>query len=210
MNRHEIAFYVGGTGFLLSVGSLVVRLAAGGDFTGAAVFAAIALVLAVGAPRKDARERARARVRERTIARERAAARAVAIARARAAARTRERAARRLEAASGDHHSGENSMCRREGLDWRCAWWTQRRGVVADHVGRTRAHGLLDHAVDRLLDRAACAIPDSHREQLVEVWADHRSHYHGWRLLWWALCARATAGRTARELRTAQLPRTDW
>ncbi|MCM3883326.1 hypothetical protein [Frankia sp. R82] len=60
-----------------------------------------------------------------------------------------------------------------------------------------------------LLDRASCQLPEPFQERFAEEWADHRTQYRGWRLLWWALCVRVTATRTARELRHSQLPHAD-
>jgi hypothetical protein len=63
--------------------------------------------------------------------------------------------------------------------------------------------------VDHLLDRAVLLLPDDDRERWAEEWAEHRTHRSGLRLLWWAWCVRATASRTAGELRHARLPRPD-
>jgi hypothetical protein len=62
---------------------------------------------------------------------------------------------------------------------------------------------------DYLLDRAGRRLPEAFRDRFAEEWQDHRTHYRGWRLLWWAFCVRATAFRTAGELQQARLPRPD-
>ncbi|WP_018505359.1 hypothetical protein [Parafrankia discariae] len=78
-----------------------------------------------------------------------------------------------------------------------------------EDVPQAPAAGLTNQITSHLLGQAASALPGPVRERFAEEWADHRSHYRGWRLLWWALCVRATATRTARELRAAQLPHPD-
>ncbi|MCM3920259.1 hypothetical protein ND748_00960 [Frankia sp. AiPs1] len=74
---------------------------------------------------------------------------------------------------------------------------------------RLRVHMNANRLATHLLARASHRLPEPFRERFTEEWQDHRAHYQGWRLLWWALCVRATATRTARELRRAQLPHTD-
>lgn len=59
---------------------------------------------------------------------------------------------------------------------------------------------LADWTVDHLLGQGVQALPAPFRERFAEEWADHRSHYRGWRLLWWALCVRVTTTRTRRKL----------
>jgi hypothetical protein len=60
-----------------------------------------------------------------------------------------------------------------------------------------------------LLVRAVRRLPEGFRERYAEEWYEHRTHRSGCRLLWWALCVRATAARTGRELQDARLPRLD-
>ncbi|WP_157240790.1 hypothetical protein [Catenuloplanes japonicus] len=57
-----------------------------------------------------------------------------------------------------------------------------------------------------LLRSALAQLPEPVRDRWSEEWADHCSCQEGWRLVWWALCLRATAARTGREIRRAHLP----
>ncbi len=72
-----------------------------------------------------------------------------------------------------------------------------------------RVGGSVTELVDYLLACAASRLPEDDRERWVEEWADHRTHLTGIHLLWWALCTRVTASRTADELRHARLPHPD-
>ncbi|MGH3916804.1 MAG: hypothetical protein ACRDTC_25855 [Pseudonocardiaceae bacterium] len=66
----------------------------------------------------------------------------------------------------------------------------------------------MDSLVDYLLDRAVDKFPEGFGARFAEEWTDHRQHYSGWRLVWWALCVRATAMRTVTALgRPTRLPR---
>ncbi|MGH3752735.1 MAG: hypothetical protein ACRDRP_08570 [Pseudonocardiaceae bacterium] len=73
--------------------------------------------------------------------------------------------------------------------------------------GLLRACTSVDRLVDYLLDRAVEKLPAAASARFAEEWRDHRQHYSGWRLVWWALCVRATAMRTVAALGSAQLPR---
>lgn len=95
-----------------------------------------------------------------------------------------------------------------ENLAWRPRQ-SRRRGILTDKTALLRMGEVLGRAVDHLLGHAAHSLPTPFQERFTEEWADHRSYHHGWRLFWWALCVRATATRTARELRTTQLPHPD-
>jgi hypothetical protein len=70
-----------------------------------------------------------------------------------------------------------------------------------------RACASVDRLVDYLLDRAVEKLPAPARARFAEEWQDHRQHYSGWRLVWWALCVRATALRTVAGIGSARLPR---
>jgi hypothetical protein len=65
----------------------------------------------------------------------------------------------------------------------------------------------LDRLVDYLLDRAVDKLPAADSDRFAEEWRDHRQHFSGWRLVWWALCVRATAMHTVTALGPARLPR---
>ena len=65
----------------------------------------------------------------------------------------------------------------------------------------------VDRLVDYLLDRTVEKLPAAASARFAEEWQDHRKHYSGWRLVWWALCVRATAMRTVAALGPARLPR---
>jgi hypothetical protein len=60
--------------------------------------------------------------------------------------------------------------------------------------------------ISYLLSSALQQLPEEVRQRWKEEWSEHRRHYNGWRLLWWALCLRATAARTGRECRQVRLP----
>jgi hypothetical protein len=65
----------------------------------------------------------------------------------------------------------------------------------------------VERLVDYLLDRAVDTLPAVARARFAEEWLDHRQHYSGWRLVWWALWVRATALRTVAALEPARLSR---
>jgi cobalamin synthase len=65
----------------------------------------------------------------------------------------------------------------------------------------------VDRLVDYLLVWAAGKLPEASRARFAEEWHDHRQHYSGWRLVWWALCVRATAMRTVAALGPSPLSR---
>jgi hypothetical protein len=65
----------------------------------------------------------------------------------------------------------------------------------------------VDRLVDCLLDRAVEKLPAVASARFAEEWQDHRQHRSGWRLVWWALCVRATARHTVAGLGPAGLPR---
>jgi len=73
--------------------------------------------------------------------------------------------------------------------------------------GLLRTCTSVDGLVDYLLERAVDTLPAAARARFAEEWLDHRQHFSGWRLVWWALWVRATALRTATALGPAQLPR---
>jgi hypothetical protein len=73
--------------------------------------------------------------------------------------------------------------------------------------GLLRACTSVDRLVDYLLDRAVDTLPAPARARFAEEWQDHRQHYCGWRLVWWALWVRATVLRTVTALGSARLPR---
>jgi hypothetical protein len=85
---------------------------------------------------------------------------------------------------------------------------TRLRSRVEGGPGRRRLAWLTaDGLVAHLLDQAARQLPRACRERFAEEWWDHCSHLRGLRLMWWALCVRATASRTGHELRRTELPR---
>jgi len=87
---------------------------------------------------------------------------------------------------------------------------TRQRGTYDWEAAQRQSSRFVDTMVNYLLLRAAALFPtEAARERWAEEWADHRAHLRGLRLLWWALCTRATASRTAAELRRARLPRPD-
>lgn len=57
------------------------------------------------------------------------------------------------------------------------------------------------------LDQAVKKLLEASKARFAEEWQGHRTHYSGWRLVWWALCVRATAIRTVAALGPARLPR---
>lgn len=66
-----------------------------------------------------------------------------------------------------------------------------------------------ERLVSILLQSALAQLPPQVRERWAEEWAEHGAQRNGWRLVWWALCVRATATRTGREYRCARLPQGD-
>jgi hypothetical protein len=93
------------------------------------------------------------------------------------------------------------SSSRSGGVEWPrfCRDGTLRRLL--------RACISVERLVDYLLDRALDTLPVAARARFAEEWGDHRRHYAGWRLVWWALCVRATAPRTNTALGPARFPR---
>jgi choline-glycine betaine transporter len=75
-----------------------------------------------------------------------------------------------------------------------------RRGLLC---ACTSVERLVDYLVNRALD----TLPAAARARFAEEWQDHRQHYAGWRLVWWALWVRATARRTVTALGPAGLSR---
>jgi hypothetical protein len=67
-------------------------------------------------------------------------------------------------------------------------------------IGGLRARGT-HRLVSLLLDAALERLPEPSRLRWAEEWAEHRTHHRGGRLIWWALCLRATAARTGHESR---------
>jgi hypothetical protein len=87
------------------------------------------------------------------------------------------------------------------GLGW-------RRVSLGGNMRRLlHACASVDRLVDYLLDRAVEKLPAAASARFAEEWQDHRKHYSGWRLVWWALCVRATARHTVAGLGPAGLPR---
>jgi len=101
--------------------------------------------------------------------------------------------------------------CFSSGIRWlRDSFRRRSRAAVASGRGhRLRIHETVDYLVDYLVERAVRRLPEGARDRFAEEWLDHRSHLQGWRLLWWALCVRATAALTASELEHARLPRAE-
>jgi hypothetical protein len=77
------------------------------------------------------------------------------------------------------------------------------RGNTMTQVARSPLSGRLAAV---LVHGAVLQLPHEQRERWAEEWAEHGAHRTGWRLLWWALCLRATAARTGREYRRVQVP----
>ncbi|EIV93656.1 hypothetical protein [Frankia sp. QA3] len=86
--------------------------------------------------------------------------------------------------------------------------WVHRANNRGERRRLPQMCGNVDRLVDHLLARAVQQFPEHDRDRWDEEWADNRTHLKGWRQLWWALCVRATATRTAHELRATQLPHT--
>jgi hypothetical protein len=87
------------------------------------------------------------------------------------------------------------------GLGWRCV-------SLGGNMRRLlHACASVDRLVDYLLDQTVQKLPAATRDRFAEEWQDHRQHYSGWRLVWWALCVRATAMHTVASLGPARLTR---
>jgi hypothetical protein len=94
---------------------------------------------------------------------------------------------------------------RASGLSGGLGWLRVSRGGNMRHL--PYACTSVDGLVDYLLDRAVDKLPAAASARFAEEWRDHRQHYSGWRLVWWALCVRATAMRTVTALEPARLSR---
>jgi hypothetical protein len=70
-------------------------------------------------------------------------------------------------------------------------------------AGRSDARTWMDRLTAHLLTGSLLQLSEELRDRYREEWADHRTHLRGWRLVWWALCVRATASRTGQEFRPA-------
>lgn len=106
------------------------------------------------------------------------------------------------------------SLSRRRGGSRLRDRWTvpslrRHRGTHGSRLGRRLVAVSMDRLVSFLLAGAVRRLPDAAQDRWTEEWNDHRGNQRGLRLLWWALCVRTTATRTAHELRTAQLPHSD-
>jgi hypothetical protein len=87
-------------------------------------------------------------------------------------------------------------------------WRRPESGDVSDTPGVRLAWVSAGRLAEYLVARAVRR-PEGFRERYAEEWYEHRTHRSGWPLLWWALCVRATAARTGRELQDARLPHLD-
>jgi hypothetical protein len=94
---------------------------------------------------------------------------------------------------------------RSSGLPGGVGWLRVSRGGTLRHL--LHACTSMDRLVDYLLDRAVDTLPVAASARFAEEWQDHRQHYSGWRLVWWALCVRVTARRTVTALGLTRLPR---
>ncbi|HSZ28707.1 MAG TPA: hypothetical protein VK784_02990 [Pseudonocardiaceae bacterium] len=94
---------------------------------------------------------------------------------------------------------------RTSGLPGGLGWLRVSRGGNMRHLPHacTSVNGLVDYLLDRAVDK----LPAAASARFAEEWRDHRQHYSGWRLVWWALCVRATAMRTVTALEPARLSR---
>lgn len=81
-----------------------------------------------------------------------------------------------------------------------------QRGADAEGTDAPGASGWVGRLVSFLLRDALLQLPADVRERWAEEWADHGAHREGCRLVWWAMCLRATAARTGRAYRRARLP----
>jgi hypothetical protein len=95
--------------------------------------------------------------------------------------------------------------CSRARVKSGLGWLRVSRGGNMRHL--LHACTSVDRLVDYLLDRAVDKLPAAASARFAEEWRDHRQHYSGWRLVWWALCVRATAMRTVTALEPARLSR---
>jgi hypothetical protein len=94
---------------------------------------------------------------------------------------------------------------RASGLSGGSGWLRVSRGGNMRHL--PHACTSVDRLVDYLLDRAVDKLPAAASARFTEEWRDHRQHYSGGRLVWWALCVRAMAMRTVTALEPARLSR---
>jgi hypothetical protein len=94
---------------------------------------------------------------------------------------------------------------RSSGLSGGLGWLRVSRGGNMRHL--PHACTSVDRLVDYLLDRAVDKLPAAASARFAEEWRDHRQHYSGGRLVWWALCVRAMAMRTVTALEPARLSR---
>jgi hypothetical protein len=107
--------------------------------------------------------------------------------------------------ARGRGHSVRGRRPRPSGLPGGVGWLRVSLGGTMRRL--LHACTSVDRLVDYLLDRTVDKLPAAVSARFAEEWQDHRTHYSGWRLVWWALCVRATALRTVAALGPARLPR---
>lgn len=107
--------------------------------------------------------------------------------------------------ARGRGHSVRGRRTRSSGLPGGVGWLRVSFGGTMRRL--LHACTSVDRLVDYLLDRTVEKLPAAVSARFAEEWQDHRTHYSGWRLVWWALCVRATALRTVAALGPARLPR---
>jgi hypothetical protein len=107
----------------------------------------------------------------------------------------------------GDAYAGRGNKVRRGRPGLFTGHWRRPKPAGAgDTPGALLSAGWL---AEWLLAGAVGRLPEGFRERYAEEWGEHRTHRSGWRLLWWAVCVRATAARTARELQHPRLPHLD-
>lgn len=94
---------------------------------------------------------------------------------------------------------------RASGFPGGLGWLRVSHGGAMRHL--PHACTSVDRLGDYLLDRAVDKLPAAASARFSEEWRDHRQHYSGWRLVWWALWVRATAMRTVTALEPARLSR---
>ena len=83
------------------------------------------------------------------------------------------------------------------GYDHIDAKWAGAHNIVVTNTPDVLNEEVADTALGLIL----CAVrqlPQGLRDRYAEEWADQRTHLSGWRLVWWALCLRATATRIGR------------
>ncbi|MGH7749059.1 MAG: hypothetical protein ACREQ5_30480 [Candidatus Dormibacteria bacterium] len=118
-----------------------------------------------------------------------------------------------VTSAAGFVISAVGALSNARGRRTRSSGWSGGVGGLRVCRGGTlrrvlRACISVDRLVDYLLDRAVDKLPAAARARFAEEWRDHRTHYSGRRLVWWALCVRATTLRTVTALgEPARLPR---